>query len=258
MDFFRAHGFVAVENFWNETEIKALRIALTKLQQDGRIANVATDGDGESHTDVARNLQLCPLSPEAPIFRSLPFHPRVASAVSQLLTDSDEESVCAYLSQTFWKPARVGLGTGCQTRTCTCYPRVGTRVYAHVCTRACAHACAHVRAPWPCAGWHQDNAYFDVPAARRGTAMWTAVHDATIDNGTLEVATGYSRRWGAMTFWELAQKIYIEVATGYSRRWGAMTFWNLAQKTKKKIEVATGCSRRWDVCIDMRDVHACR
>merc|ERR1712096_206127 len=112
---------------------------------------MGTEGDGVTHTDVPRNLQLCPLSPEAPLFRSLPFHPRVASTIQDLLCDNDNQSVCAYLSQTFWKPAKHGLGTS----------------------------------------WHQDNAYFDVEQGQHGTAMWTAVHDATIENGTIEVASGY-------------------------------------------------------------------
>ena len=35
--------------------------------------------------------------------------------------------------------------------------------------------------------WHQDNAYFKIADPMQGTAMWTAVHDATIANGTIEV-----------------------------------------------------------------------
>jgi ectoine hydroxylase-related dioxygenase (phytanoyl-CoA dioxygenase family) len=41
--------------------------------------------------------------------------------------------------------------------------------------------------------WHQDNAYFKIPDPFRGTAMWTAVHDATIANGTIEVIPGMTR-----------------------------------------------------------------
>lgn len=41
--------------------------------------------------------------------------------------------------------------------------------------------------------WHQDNAYFKIPDPTRGTAMWIAVHDATIANGTLEVIPGLFR-----------------------------------------------------------------
>ena len=35
--------------------------------------------------------------------------------------------------------------------------------------------------------WHQDNAYFKIPQPLRGTAMWIAIHDATIPNGTMSV-----------------------------------------------------------------------
>ncbi len=35
--------------------------------------------------------------------------------------------------------------------------------------------------------WHQDNAYFKIRDPMKGTAMWIAVHDATIANGTMRV-----------------------------------------------------------------------
>ena len=35
--------------------------------------------------------------------------------------------------------------------------------------------------------WHQDNAYFKIDDPLKGTAMWVAVHDATIENGTIHV-----------------------------------------------------------------------
>ena len=41
--------------------------------------------------------------------------------------------------------------------------------------------------------WHQDNAYFQIPDPLKGTAMWTAVHDATIANGTIHVIPGSYR-----------------------------------------------------------------
>ena len=33
--------------------------------------------------------------------------------------------------------------------------------------------------------WHQDNAYFDFTNPMVGTAMWIAIHDATVANGTI-------------------------------------------------------------------------
>lgn len=35
--------------------------------------------------------------------------------------------------------------------------------------------------------WHQDNAYFRLQDPTKGTAMWIALHDANIQNGTLHV-----------------------------------------------------------------------
>ena len=55
-----------------------------------------------------------------------------------------------HLDQMFLKPARVGTGTS----------------------------------------WHQDNAYFKIADPLRGTAMWLAVHDAMVDNGTLRPIPG--------------------------------------------------------------------
>jgi ectoine hydroxylase-related dioxygenase (phytanoyl-CoA dioxygenase family) len=38
--------------------------------------------------------------------------------------------------------------------------------------------------------WHQDNAYFKLQNPMQGTALWIAVHDAKIANGTMEVIPG--------------------------------------------------------------------
>lgn len=39
--------------------------------------------------------------------------------------------------------------------------------------------------------WHQDNAYFRVTDPMKGVAMWIAVHDATVENGTMHMLPGY-------------------------------------------------------------------
>ena len=36
-------------------------------------------------------------------------------------------------------------------------------------------------------GWHQDNGYFKIDDPLKGTAMWIAIHDGTMANGTLQV-----------------------------------------------------------------------
>ncbi len=41
--------------------------------------------------------------------------------------------------------------------------------------------------------WHQDNAYFQIDDPLKGTAMWTAVHDANVANGTIHVIPGSYR-----------------------------------------------------------------
>jgi phytanoyl-CoA hydroxylase len=35
--------------------------------------------------------------------------------------------------------------------------------------------------------WHQDNAYFGIKDRRQGVGMWTAIHAATVANGTMHV-----------------------------------------------------------------------
>ena len=38
--------------------------------------------------------------------------------------------------------------------------------------------------------WHTDNAYFKLSNPLRGTAMWIAIHDGSVENGTLKVVPG--------------------------------------------------------------------
>ncbi len=38
--------------------------------------------------------------------------------------------------------------------------------------------------------WHQDNDYFGIKEPSQGTAIWTAVHDANAQNGTMRVIPG--------------------------------------------------------------------
>ena len=140
---FRAHGYVAVNDFWTPREVDAMRAELARLQQEGLLRNVTTEGDGQTRSETRLNLQLCPMSPHSTLFRAMPFAPRVVEAVQSLLGDP----VVLHLDQVFLKPARHGAGTS----------------------------------------WHQDNAYFQMDDPLMGTALWTAVHDATVANGTLRI-----------------------------------------------------------------------
>jgi len=156
VDFFRKEGYLAVENFFDHDEIAAIRAGLIKLKNMGRLANVATEGDGVTHTKIPKNLQLCPLSPELSIFKSLPFNRKVSTAMAQLLRDESidgEQDICCYLSQTFWKPGNHGLGTGI----------------------------------------HQDNAYFLLEKPNFGTAFWIPIHKSNKENGTLKVVRGFAK-----------------------------------------------------------------
>lgn len=142
-EFFRKHGYLVIPEFWDAAETAALQNEVERLQSEGLLRNVATEGDGSTYSQTKANLQLCPMSPHSDLFRALPFAPKVIEAVRQLIGDP----VVLHLDQVFLKPAQHGVGTN----------------------------------------WHQDNAYFKVEDPLKGTAMWTAVHDANIANGTLRL-----------------------------------------------------------------------
>lgn len=146
---FRNEGWLAVPNFWDAGEVRAMQIELERLKRDGKLRNVATDGDGKTHSQSKANLQLCPMWPHSDFYRAMPFAPKVAEAVGQLIGDP----VLLHLDQVFLKPGGHGAGTN----------------------------------------WHQDNAYFQIADPLQGTALWTAVHDATIANGTMRIIPGSFR-----------------------------------------------------------------
>ena len=140
---FQTEGWLAVENFWSEREVAALRAELERLRSGGKLRNVATEGDGKTHSATQVNLQLCPMWPHSALFKAMPFAPKVVEAVQALIGSP----ALLHLDQVFLKPGKQGVGTN----------------------------------------WHQDNAYFQIPEPLKGTALWTAVHDASLANGTLRV-----------------------------------------------------------------------
>src|SRR3712207_3082770 len=99
---FREDGYVAVPNFWSEIEVAAIQAELERLKRDGLLRNVATDGDGVTTSRVKANLQLCPMYDKSDFFRAMPFAPKVAETVAQLIGDP----VLLHLDQVFLKPAR--------------------------------------------------------------------------------------------------------------------------------------------------------
>jgi len=73
-----------------------------------------------------------------------------ADKVLDAVTSLLGEEIVLHLDQTFVKPGLKGMGTN----------------------------------------WHQDNAYFKIADPLKGTAMWIAVDDATIANGTMRLIPG--------------------------------------------------------------------
>jgi len=84
---FMTHGYVAVPDFWDSREVAAMQAELERLKRDGLLRNVATDGDGKTHSNTIANLQLCPMYDKSDFFRAMPFAPKVIAAISQLVGD---------------------------------------------------------------------------------------------------------------------------------------------------------------------------
>jgi phytanoyl-CoA hydroxylase len=84
-----------------------------------------------------------------PMYRQSPLFRALpfAEKVVEAVRDLLGDPLILHLDQVFLKPGKTGMGTN----------------------------------------WHQDNSYFKIRDPLMGTAMWIAVHDATIANGTLQV-----------------------------------------------------------------------
>ncbi|MCZ6677945.1 MAG: phytanoyl-CoA dioxygenase family protein, partial [Candidatus Poribacteria bacterium] len=143
---FREQGYIESPHFFSRREVKAMQAELDRLHREGMLRNVATNGNGETHSKTKFNFQICPIYHKSSFFRALPFDTKVVETVTQLIGDR----IIAHLDQIFLKPARTGSPTN----------------------------------------WHQDNAYFKISDPLRGTAMWVAIHDATVANGTIKVIPG--------------------------------------------------------------------
>ena len=104
---FQTQGFLAIPDFWNEREVRAMQAELERLKTDGLLRNVATAGDGKTQSQTKANLQLCPLFPHSDFFRAMPFAEKLVAAISQLIGDP----VLLHLDQVFLKPAKHGAGT---------------------------------------------------------------------------------------------------------------------------------------------------
>src|SRR5690606_13520526 len=65
---YQRDGFVIVENFFSANEVRAMVSELERFKREGLIRNVATDGDGKTHTDRIMNLQVIPLNSKSDLF----------------------------------------------------------------------------------------------------------------------------------------------------------------------------------------------
>lgn len=146
---FREDGYTVLPHFFRAEEVAALVAELERFKREGLGRNVATDGDGKSHSTTKINYQIIPLNDKSTLMRALPFAPKVVDVISQLIG----APFVRQLDQIFLKPGRTGAGTD----------------------------------------WHTDNAYFKISDPSKGTAMWIALHDATLANGTLRVIPGSFR-----------------------------------------------------------------
>lgn len=143
---FQTDGYCIVPDMFSKQEVAAMCAELDRFKRDGLLRNVATEGDGQTHSTDKLNLQICPIAPKSTFYRALPFHLKVIVTVGHLIGNP----FVFYLDQIFLKPSKQGQGTS----------------------------------------WHQDNAYFKISNPSKGVGMWVALHDATLENGTLHIVPG--------------------------------------------------------------------
>lgn len=105
---FQTDGFLILHHFFDAREVAAMQNELARFKREGLLRNVATDGDGNTHSKTVQNLQICPITPKSEFFRALPFHDKVLAVVRQLIGDP----VVHHLDQIFLKPGKSGAGTG--------------------------------------------------------------------------------------------------------------------------------------------------
>jgi ectoine hydroxylase-related dioxygenase (phytanoyl-CoA dioxygenase family) len=112
-------GYVAMPGFFSTREVAAMVAELERFKRQGLGRNVATDGDGQTHSRTRINYQIIPLNDKSALFRALPYHPKVVAAIGQCIGDP----FVRYLDQIFLKPGRSGAGT--RWHTDNAYFKVG-------------------------------------------------------------------------------------------------------------------------------------
>lgn len=108
---FREEGYIAFPTFFDPQELTAMLVELARFKEAGLGRNVATDGDGKTHSATKVNYQIIPLNDKSRLFRAFPFNPNVVAAVSALIGSP----FVRQLDQIFLKPGRTGAGTSWHT-----------------------------------------------------------------------------------------------------------------------------------------------
>ena len=78
---FRRDGYLVMPGFYGPGEVAALQAEVERFKREGLVRNVATDGDGTTHSTTKANLQLIPLFDKSALLRALPFDAKVVEAV---------------------------------------------------------------------------------------------------------------------------------------------------------------------------------
>ena len=82
---FREAGYTVFPTFFDATELTAMLVELERFKRDGLGRNVATDGDGKTHSTTKVNYQIIPLNNKSTLFRAFPFNEKVVDVVGQLI-----------------------------------------------------------------------------------------------------------------------------------------------------------------------------
>ena len=97
---FQERGYLVIPEFFRPREVKAMQAELDRLFRDGLLRNVATDGDGKTHSNTLFNFQICPIYHKSHFFRAMPFDPKVINVVTQLIGDQDHRASGSDFSET--------------------------------------------------------------------------------------------------------------------------------------------------------------
>lgn len=108
---FRDEGYTVFPTFFDADELAAMLAELERFKREGLGRNVATDGDGKTHSTTKINYQIIPLNNKSTLFRAFPFTPKVIDVVGQLIG----MPFVRQLDQIFLKPGRTGAGTSWHT-----------------------------------------------------------------------------------------------------------------------------------------------